>query len=136
MTERQTAIEWAHVVRDLVGVFYPDAERLVPVQGTPSTHGSASPSEAFRPDEAKRLADELELRDAPTHGNWLNSAEMEVSILSRQCRRRRGPDRDRRSAEVAAWTRDRDAGSGRVDWRFTTDDAHIKRKRRYPSLDC
>jgi hypothetical protein len=136
VTERRTAIEWAHVVRDLIDVHYPAAERLVLVQDNLSTHSPASLYEAFPPNEAKRLADKLELHYTPTHGSWLNIAEIELSILGRQCLRRRIPDRDRLAAEVAAWTRDRNAASGRVDWRFTTADARIKLKRLYPSFDA
>ena len=136
VTERRSALEWAHVIRDLVDRHYPDAERIVLVQDNLSTHTPASLYEAFDPAEARRLADKLELHYTPKHGSWLNIAEIELSILGRQCLARRIPDRETLEREVAAWQAERNAAGGRVDWRFRTEDARIKLKRLYPSIDA
>ena len=135
VTERRTALDWAHVIRDLIDRHYPEAERIVLVQDNLSTHTPASLYEAFEPEEAKRLADKLELHYTPKHGSWLNIAEIELSILGRQCLARRIADRETLEREVAAWQDERNAAGGRVDWRFTTEDARIKLKRLYPSIN-
>jgi transposase len=135
ITERRTKVDWAHVIKDLIDVHYPDAERFVLVLDNLNTHTPGSLYEAFPPAEAKRLADKLEIHPTPKHGSWLNIAEIELSILGRQCLSRRLPDRATLTREVAAWEAERNAAGGKVDWRFTTDDARIKLKRLYPSTD-
>ena len=112
---------------------YPDAHKLVLVLDNLNTHTPASLYEAFEPAEAKRLADKLEIHYTPKHGSWLNMAEIELSVLARQCLDRRLPDRETLAREVAAWEADRNAAASAVDWRFTTSDARIKLKRLYPS---
>ncbi len=133
VTARRTKVDWAHQIKTLVDVRYPDAERIVLVQDNLNTHTPASLYEAFPAAEAKRLEDKLELHYTPKHGSWLNIAELELSVLSRQCLDRRVPDPATLVAEVAAWQARRNARGGAVDWRFTTADAHIKLKRLYPS---
>jgi hypothetical protein len=133
VTDRRTMVDWAHLIKELVDVRYPDAERLVLVQDNLNTHTPASLYEAFPPAEAQRLAEKLELHYTPKHGSWLNIAEIELSVLSRQCLARRVPDAATLVAEVAAWEARRNARGGPVDWRFTTADARIKLKRLYPS---
>ena len=133
VTDRRTKVEWAHQIRDLVDVHYPEAERIVLVMDNLNTHSPASLYEAFEPAEAKRLADKLEIHHTPKHGSWLNMAEIELSVLTRQCLGRRLPDRDTLAWEVAAWEASRNASSTAVDWRFTTSDARVKLKRLYPS---
>ena len=132
VSDRRTAVDFAHVIKDLVDVHYPDAERIVLVIDNLNTHTPASLYEAFEPTEAKRLAEKLEIHYTPKHGSWLNMAETELSVLSRQCLDRRIPDKATLAAEVAAWTRDRNATQATIDWRFTTADARIKLKRLYP----
>jgi hypothetical protein len=134
VTARRTRVDWAHQIRELVDVRYPDAERVVLVQDNLNTHTPASLYEAFPPAEAKRLADKLELHATPKHGSWLNIAELELSVLSRQCLARRVPDRATLETEVAAWQARRNAAGGPVDWRFTTADARLKLRRLYPSF--
>jgi len=93
VSDRRTRIDWAHCVKDLVDVHYPNAEQIVLVQDNLNTHTPASLYAAFEPAEAKRLADRLELHDTPRHGSWLNMAEIELAVLSEQCldqRSRRG----------------------------------------------
>jgi transposase len=134
VTDRRTGADWAHQIKDLVDRRYPEAERIVLVADNLNTHTPAALYETFPPAEAKRLADKLEIHYTPKHGSWLNVAEIELSILSRQCLDRRIPDKAALAAEVAAWQDRRDAAGGRVDWRFTTEDARIKLKRLYPSI--
>jgi len=134
VTERRTRVDWAHAIRELVEVHYPEAERIVLVQDNLNTHTPGSLYEAFPPDEAKRLADKLELHYTPKHGSWLNIAEIELSVLARQCLDRRLPDRETLAREVAAWEAERNQAGGTVEWRFTTADARIKLKHLYPSF--
>jgi len=135
VTARRTRADWAHQIKDLVDVRYPQAERIVLVMDNLNTHGPASLYETFPPAEAKRLADKLEIHYTPKHGSWLNMAEIELSVLSRQCLDRRVPDVAALKAEVAAWQARRDAAGQPLDWRFTTADARITLRRLYPSVE-
>ncbi len=134
VTERRTKADWAHQIKDLVDVRFPAATRIRLVMDNLNTHTPAALYEVFAPAEAKRLADKLELHYTPKHGSWLNIAEIELSVLSRQCLDRRVPDAGTLRAEIAAWQARRNASGAGVDWRFTTQDARIKLKRLYPSL--
>ena len=134
VTARRTQRDWALLVQELVDVHYPDAARVVLVMDNLNTHRPASLYEAFEPAEAKRIWDRLELHYTPKHGSWLNIAECELSVLSRQCTGRRLPDQDTLQAEVAAWQAERNAGTATVDWRFTTKDARIRLKHLYPTI--
>ena len=132
--DRRTAVDWAHVIKEVVDDLYPDAERIVLVMDQLNTHTPASLYEAFPPAEAKRLADKLELHYTPKHGSWLDMAELELSVLARQCLDDRFPDRDALTAAVAAWEAERNASQVAIDWRFTSADARIKLKHLYPSI--
>jgi hypothetical protein len=134
VTERRTKVDWAHVVKDLVDVHYPDAERVVLVMDNLNTHTPAALYEAFEPAEAKRIADKLEIHYTPKHGSWLDIAEIELSALARQCLDRRIPDQETLAKEVAAWEAERNAAQLTVHWHFTTADARVKLKHLYPSL--
>ena len=134
VSDRRTRIDWAHCVKDLLDVCYPDAERVVLVQDNLNTHTPASLYAAFEPAEAKRLADRLELHYTPKHGSWLNMAEIELAVLAEQCLDRRLADRATLEREVAAWQAARNATGRGVDWRFTTEDARIKLKHLYPAI--
>ena len=134
MSERRTRIDWAHCIRELVDLHYPDTDVVVLVQDNLNTHTPASLYEAFPPAEAKRLADKLELHYTPKHGSWLNMAEIELSVLAGQCLDRRLADRATLEREVAAWEATRNATGRGVDWRFTTEDARIKLKHLYPAI--
>ena len=134
VTDRRTAVDWAHQIKDLVDRRYPEAERLVLVLDNLNTHTPGSLYEAFPPAEAKRLADRLEIHYTPKHGSWLNIAEIELSALSRQCLDRRIPDTAPLQAEVTAWADRRNAVGGAVDWRFTAADARITLKRLDPTI--
>ena len=131
-TEHRTRVDWAHVIKDLVDVQYPDADRIVLVQDNLNTHTIGSLYEAFSAAEAHRLAAQLELHYTPKHGSWLNMAEIELGALRRQCLERRIPDHPRVANEVAAWEAYRNAIGGPVHWRFTTADARIKLLHLYP----
>jgi hypothetical protein len=134
VSQRRTRVDWAQVVKALVEVHYPDAERIVLVLDNLNTHTPGSLYEAFPPPEAKRIADRLELHYTPKHGSWLNIAEIELSVLGRQCLNRRIADQPTLQNETAAWQHSRNKLGGQVDWRFTTEDARIKLKRLYPSV--
>jgi hypothetical protein len=135
VTERRTAKDYAHAIRHLLEVVYPEAEKVVLVQDNLNTHKLASLYEAFPPEEARRLCDRLEVHYTPKHGSWLDMAEIELGILQRQCLDRRLPDRETVAAEVAAWQNDRNAAECRVNWQFTAADARIKLRRLYPSIE-
>ena len=134
VTERRTKQDWAQCMQELVDVHYPDADKVVLVLDNLNTHVPGALYEAFAPHEAKRIVDKLELHYTPKHGSWLNMAEIELSVLSRQCLDRRMADTDSLTREVAAWEHERNAKSRTMEWRFTTDDARIKLKRLYPSI--
>jgi transposase len=134
VTERRTKVDWAEQIKELVDVRHPEAERIVLVMDNLNTHTPASLYEAFDPTEAKRLCEKLEIHYTPKHGSWLNMAEIELSVLSRQCLERRVPDYETLEAEVRAWQERRNTAGGSIDWRFTTHEARIKLKRLYPSL--
>jgi len=135
VTQRRTKKDWACCVKELVDQMYPLAERIVLVMDNLNTHGPASLYEAFEPAEAKRIADKLEIHYTPKHGSWLDMAEIELGILSRQCLDRRIDNVAELTAEVSAWQTSRNAARTRVNWRFTTSDARIKLKRLYPSIE-
>jgi hypothetical protein len=134
VTERRTKRDWAWIIQELLDMHYPTAERLVLVLDNLNTHTPGSLYETFAPQHAKRLADRLELHYTPKHGSWLNIAEIELSVLARQCTHCRIASREDLGVAVAAWTSDRNASQKEVDWRFTTDDARIKLKHLYPSV--
>ena len=134
VTNRRTRTDWAKPIKDLVDHRYPEAERIVLVMDNLNVHSPAALYEAFEPAEAKRLADRLEIHHTPKHGSWLNMAEIELSVLGRQCLNRRVPDFATLEVEVAAWQAQRDRLGCPINWRFTTADARITLKRLYPSL--
>ena len=134
VTAQRTKQDWAHFIRDLVEVHYPEAEQIVLVVDNLNTHVAAALYETFPAAEARRLWQRLEVHYTPKHGSWLNMAEIELSILSRQCLGRRLPDIATLTHETAAWERDRNDRIRTIIWRFTTADARIKLQRLYPSL--
>ncbi len=135
VSAQRTRLDWAACVKELVDVHYPDADRIVLVLDQLNTHSPASLYAAFPPAEAKRLADKLEIHYTPKHGSWLNMAEIELSVLQRQCLHRRLASREVVEREVAAWVAARNAADAHIDWRFTTADARIKLTRLYPAID-
>lgn len=134
VTEQRTKRDFAHFVKDLVDGQYRDAERIILVMDNLNTHSPASLYEAFEPEQAKRLTEKLEIHHTPKHGSWLNMAEIELSVLGRRLAERLI---DRNALEMACATveQERNQSATGIDWRFTTDDARIKLKRLYPSLE-
>ncbi|RKU19964.1 IS630 family transposase, partial [Candidatus Poribacteria bacterium] len=133
VTDRRTSIDFAHICRDLVDVHFPNAEKILLVCDNLNTHKSGSLYKAFEADEADRIAEKLEFHYTPKHGSWLNMAEIEFSVLRRQCLSRRIGDQETLKREVQAWQDRRNQQRATVKWRFTTQDARIKLKRLYPS---
>jgi hypothetical protein len=135
VSEQRTRIDWAYCVRDLVDVHFPEAERIVLVMDQLNTHTPASLYVAFPPAEAKRIANRLEIHYTPKHGSWLNMAEIELSVLQRQCLGQRFADRATMDEDVTAWVATRNGTAAGIDWQFTTADARIKLRRLYPTYD-
>jgi len=135
VTDRRTKIDWAHAMRELVDEHFPDAKKITVVMDNLNTHCPSSFYEAFAPAEARRILNRLELHYTPKHGSWLNMAEIELSVLGRQCLSRRIPNQDQLRHEVNAWGKYRNETMATVDWRFTTDDARIKLRKLYPSFN-
>ena len=134
VTDRRTKVDWAWQVRELLEVHYPHAKRVTLVLDNLNTHAYGSLYEAFEPTEARRLMARLELVHTPKHGSWLNIAEIELNVLSRQCLCQMIGDKQTPHQETAAWEADRNASQTGVDWQFTTADARIKLKRLYPKI--
>ncbi len=134
VTEKRTARDFAEVVRWLVEEVHEEADKVVLVMDNLNTHKVASLYEAFPPEQARRIAEKLEIHHTPKHGSWLNVAEIELSVLSRQCLDRRIESMDELKRQVAAWEEGRNERRVETRWRFTTADARIKLHRLYPSL--
>ena len=134
VTDRHTAIDYAHALKDLSDTHFPGAAKIVLVQDNLSTHKPASLYEAFPPSEARRLVERFEWHYTPKHGSWLDMAESELGVLSTQCLDRRIPDKQTLISEVAAWQDNRNTHHAKADWQFTTADARIKLKRLYPQF--
>ena len=135
VTNRRTAIDWAYQIRDLVDIYYKDAEKITLVMDNLNTHVGASLYKAFKPEEARRIIEKLDIHYTPKHGSWLNMAEIELSILSRQCLNRRIPDQETLQYEIDSWVKNRNSHSKPMKWRFTTEDARIKLQRLYPTIE-
>jgi transposase len=133
VTERRTMLDFAHQMKWLVEERYPEAEVIRVVMDNLNTHKAASLYEAFSPAEARRIIKKLEFHYTPKHGSWLNMAEIELSVLQRQCLERRIADEATLIHEVAAWENVRNEAQATIDWRFSVTDARDKLKRLYPS---
>jgi hypothetical protein len=134
VTARRTKADFAEVIHELVDEHFPAADKIVLVMDNLNTHKPASLYEAFPPAEARRLIEKLEIHYTPKHGSWLDMAETELSILTKQCLDRRIPDAETLVHEVAAWQAQRNTAQATIDWQFTTDQARNKLKRLYPSI--
>lgn len=134
ITERRTMIDWAKNTRDMLNLRYPEAEKVVLVMDNLNTHGIASLYEAFPPEEARQLAERLEIHHTPKHGSWLNIAEIELSVLKRQCLADRIPSMELIRSQTRAWNDERNEKKIPVKWQFSTADARIKLQRLYPKL--
>ena len=134
VTDTRTRIDFAHVCRDLVDQHFPDAEKILLVCDNLNTHKPSSFYKAFPAAEARRLAEKIEFHYTPKHGSWLNMAEIEFSVLSRQCLSRRIRDQQTLKREIQTWQTQRNQQQSTVQWQFTTEDARIKLKKLYPSV--
>ena len=135
VTDRHTKIDWAHLIKELVDEHFPD-KRVILVMDNLNTHKLGSLYEAFEPAEARRIAERLELHYTPKHGSWLDMAEIEIGVMSRQCLNRRIPDQKTLRKEINAWQEQRNKKAVHVNWRFTTANARTKLKSLYPSIQC
>lgn len=135
ITNRRTNVDWALFIKFLLLIVYPETAVvvLVMVMDNLNTHGIGSPYEAFDPATARALASRLEIHNTPKHGSWLNMAETELSILSRQSLDRRIDSKELLTTEVAAWEQERNTRECEINWQFTTADARVKLKRLFPS---
>jgi len=134
ITDRRTAIDYAHVLKSLSDQHFASSAKIVLVQDNLNTHVQASLYEAFEPAEARRLVQRFEWHYTPKHGSWLNLAESELGVLSSQCLSRRIADRASLEREVAAWVARRNTHNVKADWHFTAADARVKLKSLYPAL--
>ena len=133
VTDRRTKHDFAEQMRDLVDRHFPDAAKVRVVLDNLNTHTRSALYEAFPPAEARRILRKLEFHYTPVHGSWLNMAEIEFSLLARQCLNRRIGDRDTLVTEIAAWENARNEQRASIRWQFTVDDARTNLHRLYPS---
>ena len=134
VTERRTRQDFARCLRDLAERHYPDAEKIVLVMDNLNTHSPASLYAAFEPAVARHLCERFEIHYTPKHGSWLNMAELEISVMSRQCLARRIPSMEKMTGEVQAWVGQRNSRKDTVRWQFTTADARVKLQHLYPRI--
>jgi len=134
VSDRRAALDFAEQLRLMVDADYPNAEKIVLVTDNLSTHTPAALYESFTPDEAWRIASKIEWHYTPEHASWLNIAEIELSVLTRQCLNRRLGSKDEVERQVTAWQDKRNQANTTVRWHFTTADARIKLRRLYPEI--
>ena len=134
VTDRRTALDYAHALKDLSDTHFPNATQIVLVQDNLNTHCPASLYETFPADEARRLVERFEWHFTPKHGSWLDLAESELGVLSTQCLDRRIPDKQAVTRHVEAWLKNRNKHHATADWQFTSADARVKLKSLYPSI--
>ena len=132
VTDQRTKTDWAEAIRQLVDVHRPKAKRITLVMDNLNTHSLGSLYEAFPPQEARRLIQRLEVVHTPKHGSWLNMAEIELNVLTRQCLARRIPDKQTLANETAAWEKQRNGKHAKIDWQFKTNDARTKTEASVP----
>ena len=133
VTDHHTKVDWAQLIKELVDEHFPEKKKIVLVMDNLNTHKLSSLYAAFKPEEARRIVDRLEIHYTPKHGSWLDMAEIEIGIMARQCLDRRIPDQDTLRHEIKAWQDKRNQDGACVNWRFTTQDARVKLKSLYPA---
>ena len=134
VTEKRTAVDFAHILRRTSDVLYPQAEKIVLVTDNLNTHTTASLYKAFPPEEARRLAERFEWHYTPKHGSWLDMAEIELSVLSRQALAKPKSDAETFTSAVRSWTFARNSECRKIHWQFTTSDARIRLAKLYPTI--
>lgn len=132
---QRTAIDWANEVKHIVDVCYPDVEKIILVMDNLNTHKISSLYKAFPPAEARRIIKRLEVHYTPKHGSWLNVAEIEINVMTRQCLNRRIEDIETLQTELAAWQLDRNNKFSEINWHFTNDQARTKLVSLYPKIE-
>jgi len=134
VTERKTKKDWAYFIED-IAESYKDAKKITLIMDNYNTHKPGSLYEVFQPEKAKSLWDRFQFEYTPKHGSWLNMAEIELNVLTRQCLKRRIASIEPVRKEVNAWQNHRNNQNAKINWQFTTDDARIILRRLYPTLD-
>ena len=135
VTDRRTKVDWASCVKDIVDLHYSEAAKITLVMDNLNTHKPSSLYEAFPPEEARRLLNKLEFHYTPKHGSWLNMAEIEFSALKRQCLDCRVPNQETLKQKIAEWEQHRNEKMIKANWQFKTEDARVKLRRLYPSIN-
>ena len=133
--EHRTAVDWAEEIKYLVDVLYPDVDKIILVMDNLNTHKPASLYKRFKPEEARRITKKLEIHYTPKHGSWLDIAEIELNVMTRQCLNRRIDNIEFLRKELAAWEMERNETKANVNWQFRTKDARVKLISLYPVLD-
>lgn len=133
--EHRTAIDWAEEIKYLVDEMYPNVEKIILVMDNLNTHKAASLYKKFPPEEAHRIIKKLEIHYTPKHGSWLDVAEIELNVMTRQCLSRRIPNIESLRQELGAWEKERNINQATVSWQFRTKDARIKLMSLYPKLE-
>ena len=134
VTERKTKTDWAHFIKEIADVHYPNAEKIKLVMDNYGTHKPSALYETFAPEEAKRIWDRFEFVYTPKHGSWLNMAEIELHVLMGQCLNRRIDNIETMAKEAKAWQESRNNKEAKIDWQFTNEKARIKLKKLYPTI--
>ena len=134
--EHRTAVDWAEEIKYLVDTGYPNKQKIILVMDNLNTHGIASLYKTFPAQEARRIARKLEIHYTPKHGSWLNIAEIELNVMTRQCLSRRIPDISKLRQELAAWETNRNHAGANICWHFTTDNAREKLMSLYPKFEA
>lgn len=135
INRNRTSIDFAHCIKKIIDIDYPEAEKIVLVMDNLNTHKLGSLYEAFPPEEARHISEKLEIHYTPKHGSWLNMAEIEIGVMAKQCLSRYIPSMKQMEKEATTWASNRNLAGGTVNWHFTTADARIKLKRLYPQID-
>jgi len=136
ITQRRTKKDWANFIKELSDLHYPNVDKITLVMDNLNTHQPSSLYETFSPAEAKRLWDRFEFVYTPKHGSWLNIAEIELNVLHSQCLNRRIDKMEDLNREVKAWQDYRNNLNAKVNWQFKTEDARVKLKKLYPSIEA
>ena len=132
--EHRTAVDWAEEIKYLVDEMYPDAEKIILVMDNLNTHKPSSLYKKYKPEEARRIIRKLEIHYTPKHGSWLDIAEIELNIMTRQCLNRRIDSIEKLTSELAAWEKERNENHSKVNWHFRTKDARVKLISLYPEI--
>lgn len=132
--EHRTASDWAEEIKYMVDNMYPDVEKIILVMDNLNTHKASSLYKKYPPEEARRILQKLEIHYTPKHGSWLDIAEIELNVMTRQCLSRRIESISKLKSELDTWENERNNNSAKVNWQFTTKEARVKLISLYPDL--